>query len=78
MSEKITPWQEYKNNLGTTRFWDLLSKDNYTNKETANTRMNICLKCPELLSVTHQCKKCGCLMDLKTKLIEASCPLGKW
>jgi ribosomal protein L32 len=41
-------------------------------------RMAICKSCPEYIRFTHQCKKCGCLMNAKTKLADAECPLGKW
>jgi hypothetical protein len=40
--------------------------------------MSICLGCPELIKATKQCKKCGCIMELKTKLPHAECPLQKW
>lgn len=61
------------------RPWDLFNKkmgrvDNITYQE----RINICRECPELLKATFQCKKCGCLMKQKAKLVEASCPLMKW
>lgn len=48
------------------------------NEELAESRMAICRACPFYLSLTHQCKKCGCIMNLKTKLKEAKCPVGKW
>jgi hypothetical protein len=73
-----TPWQEYKKKLGDTRPWHVVHKDNHTDEETAKARMDICETCPSLLKLTHQCKECGCFMKLKTKLIEAVCPLGKW
>lgn len=41
-------------------------------------RFDICLECPELIQLTAQCKKCGCLMKIKTALESAQCPLGKW
>jgi hypothetical protein len=44
----------------------------------AEERLAICLQCPHLIKATHQCKKCGCIMDAKTKLPNASCPIGKW
>lgn len=61
------------------RPWDFLNpKTEYATEEQANSRYNICSWCPELISLTHQCKKCGCIMNLKTKLKNATCPLGKW
>lgn len=44
----------------------------------ADQRLNICKECPFYISLTHQCKKCGCIMNLKTKLKDAKCPVGKW
>jgi hypothetical protein len=73
-----TPWQEYKKKLGTTRPWDVLNANNYTDEETSDKRMAICETCPSLLKVTHQCKECGCFMKIKVKLKEAQCPLQKW
>lgn len=77
--EKLTPWQQWKKNLGTTRPWDLLNVNAPKAKDTeAFRRLDICKACPELIALTHQCKKCGCIMNLKVKLAAASCPLGKW
>lgn len=61
------------------RPWDMLNK----NMEKVmpiikKQRLEICKACPEFIKLTHQCKKCGCLMDAKTKLADATCPLGKW
>jgi hypothetical protein len=41
-------------------------------------RLAICQGCPELIKLTSQCKKCGCIMSIKTKLEAAKCPIGKW
>ncbi len=46
--------------------------------EEAEARMAICLECPALRKSNHQCRECGCLMNAKTKLVSATCPLGKW
>ena len=56
----------------------MLNPKNYGEKDIATERYNICLKCPELIKVTKQCRKCGCFMVAKTKLANATCPLGKW
>lgn len=59
--------------------WDLLNaKKPKLSEESQKERMDICLSCPELIKLTDQCKKCGCFMQLKTKLAEATCPIGKW
>lgn len=75
----LSAWDEYKKNLGATRPWDLLNpnKPKLTLLDS-NKRFDICKSCPELTEITNQCKKCGCFMHAKTKLAEATCPLGKW
>jgi hypothetical protein len=78
MTEK-SAWQKYKENLGETRPWDIVNpKTEWADEEKAKERFSICKACPELISLTSQCKKCGCLMHLKTKLELATCPIGKW
>ena len=75
----MSPWEEYKKKLGTTRPWDLINPNvPRVDEFVAKERMDICLKCPELIGPTKQCKQCGCLMPLKVKLENAECPLGKW
>ncbi len=41
-------------------------------------RMEICRSCPHLTLPFNRCEKCGCFMDLKTRLQNARCPIGKW
>lgn len=61
------------------RPWDLFNRNlGRVETEVADERMSICIACPELIDLTKQCKKCGCIMTAKTKLPNASCPLGKW
>ena len=74
----LSPWEQYKKNLGDSRPWHLIHKENYVSDEDANKRFLICQSCPELIKLTNQCKKCGCLMKAKTKLKKSSCPIGKW
>ena len=79
MSEELTPWQRYKQNLGETRPWDLVNPSTeWVSSDIAEERYSICKVCPELIKLTTQCKKCGCFMKAKTKLEHATCPLGKW
>lgn len=78
MSE-LTPWEQYKKNLGDSRPWDVVNPNTqWTDDEKAKERFSICKACPEMIKLTKQCKKCGCFMNVKTKLEKASCPLGKW
>jgi len=79
MSEELTPWEKYKQNLGETRPWDVLNPNTeYTSEEKSSERFDICKSCPEFINLTKQCKKCGCFMFVKTKLQTAICPIGKW
>jgi hypothetical protein len=58
---------------------DLFRDDTvWASEEKSFERYSICKGCPELIKLTKQCKKCGCLMNKKTKLELATCPLGKW
>jgi hypothetical protein len=77
--ENKNAWERWKDNLGETRPWDLLDPSvELVTDEQASARFDICKSCPELIKLTSQCKKCGCLMHLKTKLEKATCPIGKW
>lgn len=61
------------------RPWDLFNKKiGRVTDRIAAERFAICLECPELIQLTKQCKKCGCMMEHKTKLPNAACPIGKW
>jgi hypothetical protein len=61
------------------RPWDLLNSNiGRVLPEIREKRLSICKECPEFIKATSQCKKCGCIMLLKTKLPHASCPIGKW
>lgn len=32
----------------------------------------------KMVTITGNCRKCGCFINLKTEYKEESCPLGKW
>ena len=77
--EKLSPWQQWKKNLGDTRPWDLVNPNAVkVPDEESKRRFEICKACPEFIKLTTQCKKCGCFMAGKVKLSEAACPLEKW
>lgn len=78
MTEDLSPYQQWKKNLGETRPWDLINPNTeFVNKEIAQERYDICKGCPFLLP-TKQCSKCGCFMKAKVKMAHAECPEGKW
>jgi len=45
---------------------------------TIASRFKHCIQCPHLIKRTSTCKKCGCFMKIKTKLVNSKCPIGKW
>jgi len=75
-------WKIIKDNLSdpnAVKIWDVFDpKSEWVNDEIKETRYSICQQCPEFISLTTQCKQCGCMMKLKTGLEKASCPIGKW
>lgn len=72
-------WEQYKEKVGSTRPWDMLNPNiEHVDKNVQAYRYNICKACPEFVSLTTQCRQCGCVMAMKTKLPGATCPLGKW
>jgi len=71
-------WEQYKEKNGVTPLDALNPKTKKASKELSENRYNICLVCPELINLTKQCKQCGCIMSVKTKIQNAACPLKKW
>jgi len=47
-------------------------------KAIENERKGICLMCEEYFAMTDMCKKCACIIRLKSRFQAAKCPLGKW
>lgn len=59
--------------------WDIFNKNmERALPEIAKLRMDVCKGCEYFIKLTHQCKKCGCIMNAKTKLLDAECPMSKW
>lgn len=59
--------------------WDLLNPTiEHVDDVTRDARLAICRTCPFFIKKTQQCRKCLCIMPLKTKLPHAYCPEGKW
>lgn len=46
--------------------------------EDSKIRYEICKNCDKFFKPTRQCRECMCFMTVKTKVHDASCPLGKW
>lgn len=46
-------------------------------KEQRRDRMELCNNCDNI-NFAKQCSICFCVMPIKTWLLEASCPIGKW
>ena len=79
----MSKWEEYKKKKEQeerdVRPWDFLNPNTeYALEEIVDERYSICKVCPEFIKLTTQCKKCGCIMKAKTRLAQASCPIGKW
>lgn len=78
LSEK-TPWQLFKEKNGGVTPLDLINRNSpKSSEELAAARYTTCQGCERFLNVTKQCLECGCFMNLKTRLLNAKCPLGKW
>lgn len=75
---KKSAWQRYKEKNGSTPLDLLNPKTEKASDELASERFAICKACPDLVPIIDQCKNCGCLMAVKTKLKISKCPLGKW
>ena len=59
--------------------WDILNPAQpKSTKQLQEERLAICYECPFLNQLTVSCKKCGCFMKVKTKLENATCPVGNW
>lgn len=71
-------WQEYKEKHGIAPLHILKTTIATVDEALAEERIAICRACPELVSSTDQCKKCGCFIQSKIAPQSAKCPLGKW
>ncbi len=59
--------------------WDLFNpQEARVSLDVLEERLQICSTCPQFIKATKQCKKCGCFMNLKAKLENATCPINKW
>lgn len=61
------------------RPWDIVNPNiEHVSEDVQKYRMDLCKRCPFYVRLTHQCTKCGCIMNIKTKLPHAECPIEKW
>jgi len=45
----------------------------------AQQRLRVCAVCPERRpGVLDTCRKCNCILVLKTRVEKQHCPMGKW
>ena len=49
-----------------------------TEAELSRERLKVCEDCPSFRKLSRQCALCNCFLDLKTKLVAASCPIERW
>ena len=71
--------KEREEKLAKVSIFDILDKSKYSNnKMEIDKRISICEGCEHFIKITKKCSKCGCFMKLKTRLTDASCPIGKW
>ena len=80
----MTPWEEWKKKnaerqeTGVVRPWDFINPDTeFADDELQSSRYAVCVAC-EHFTITKTCKKCGCFMPNKTKMLHAKCPIGNW
>ena len=71
-------WQKFKEKVknGIVEISRVSFED--ADEQVFNKRLNICSSCDKFSKLTHQCKECGCFMNLKAKLLHSKCPLDKW
>lgn len=64
---------------GDVEFTDLFDpRQPRSSEELKEYRLSICKTCPFFNHRQQRCKKCGCIMTLKTTLERAKCPIDKW
>ena len=50
----------------------------FTSIEESQKRLELCKSCENYISSITMCSICHCIMPLKTKIADLSCPIGKW
>ena len=66
-------------NVSDVKFTDLFNPNQpRADKEKIEARLAVCNDCYFFNKKVNRCRKCGCFMNLKTTLLQAKCPEGKW
>ena len=55
-----------------------VTKNGFIDDEIAEQRYEHCKGCIFFKPESKQCKKCGCIMNVKVKVKGATCPIGMW
>lgn len=64
---------------GEVEFLDLFNpKQPRSDADLREERLAICRSCKYFYPKLQKCLQCGCVMPLKTRLKNASCPIHKW
>lgn len=72
-------WERFKEKHGGVTPLDLINPHApRANEELSLSRLSVCEGCERFVHFTKQCLECGCFMNMKTRLLNAKCPLGKW
>jgi hypothetical protein len=50
----------------------------FVTDETYTSRMDLCNGCENLSETIKQCSECKCIMPVKAKFAQFSCPINKW
>ena len=58
--------------------WDMINGSPRVSEEIVKERLDICHACPAFRPLTQTCKKCVCVMKMRTRFEKAYFRLGKW
>jgi hypothetical protein len=80
MDQTESNWEKYKAKTNTRQAkpWHILNPNLRIDEESIAKRLAVCYQCERFISATTQCRECGCIMLMKARLSNATCPLGKW
>jgi len=68
--------EEFIKNKVRSMFQDAFNP-NFDADKVSEARLMVCRPC-EFFTKDKVCSKCGCMMEVKTKLSKEKCPIGKW